>query len=41
VIRRDYPVMEACFLIFAVVVVLANFASDLLYRLLDPRVRLT
>lgn len=41
VIRRDYPVMEACFLIFAVVVVLANFASDLVYRLLDPRVRLT
>ncbi|MEZ0355813.1 ABC transporter permease [Mycobacterium sp. SA01] len=41
VIRRDYPVMEACFLIFAVVVVLANFASDVVYRMLDPRVRLT
>ncbi|MGY4708640.1 ABC transporter permease [Mycolicibacterium sp. CBM1] len=41
VIRRDYPVMEACFLIFAAVVVLANFASDVVYRLLDPRVRLT
>jgi len=41
VIRRDYPIMEACFLIFAVVVVLANFASDIAYRLLDPRVRLT
>ncbi len=41
VVRRDYPVMEACFLIFAVVVVLANFASDVTYRLLDPRVRLT
>lgn len=41
VVRRDYPVMEACFLIFAVVVVLANFASDLVYRRLDPRVRLT
>jgi peptide/nickel transport system permease protein len=41
VVRRDYPVMEACFLVFAVVVVLANFASDVLYRLLDPRVRLT
>ena len=41
VVRRDYPVMEACFLIFAVVVVLANFASDVVYRLLDPRVRLT
>ena len=41
VVRRDYPVMEACFLVFAVVVVLANFASDVVYRLLDPRVRLT
>ena len=41
VVRRDYPVMEACFLIFAVVVVLANFGSDVVYRLLDPRVRLT
>jgi peptide/nickel transport system permease protein len=41
VVRRDYPVMEACFLLFAVVVVLANFASDIVYRRLDPRVRLT
>ncbi len=41
VLRRDYPLMEACFLIFAVVVVLANFVSDLVYRALDPRVRLS
>ncbi len=39
VLRRDYPVLEACFLIFAVTVILANFLSDLLYRRLDPRVR--
>jgi len=39
VLRRDYPVLEACFLIFAVTVILANFVSDLLYRRLDPRVR--
>jgi peptide/nickel transport system permease protein len=39
VLRRDYPVLEACFLIFAVTVILANFASDLLYQVLDPRVR--
>jgi len=37
--RRDYPVLEACFLIFAITVILANFLSDLLYRRLDPRVR--
>ena len=39
VLRRDYPVLEACFLLFALTVILANFASDLLYRALDPRVR--
>lgn len=39
VLRRDYPVLEACFLVFAVVVIVANFAADLLYRVLDPRVR--
>ena len=39
VLRRDYPVLEACFLLFAVTVILANFASDLLYQVLDPRVR--
>lgn len=41
VLQRDYPVLEAAFLIFAVGVILANFASDLIYRLLDPRVRQT
>lgn len=37
--RRDYAVLEACFLLFAVTVIVANFLSDLLYRVLDPRVR--
>lgn len=41
VLQRDYPVLEAAFLIFAIGVILANFASDLVYRLLDPRVRQT
>jgi peptide/nickel transport system permease protein len=39
VLNRDYPVIEASFLVFAVVVLLVNFASDLLYQALDPRVR--
>ena len=39
VLRRDYPVLEACFLLFAVTVIVANFLADLLYRRLDPRVR--
>ena len=39
VLRRDYPVLEACFLLFAVTVFVANFLADLLYRVLDPRVK--
>jgi peptide/nickel transport system permease protein len=39
VLRRDYPVLEACFLLFAVTVIVANFLSDLVYLWLDPRVR--
>jgi peptide/nickel transport system permease protein len=39
VLRRDYPLLEAAFLLFAITVILANLASDLLYRRLDPRVR--
>jgi peptide/nickel transport system permease protein len=39
VLRRDYPVLEACFLLFAVTVIVANFMSDLVYLWLDPRVR--
>jgi len=39
VLRRDYPLIEASFLLFAVTVILANFFSDLLYMQIDPRVR--
>lgn len=39
VLERDYPVIEASFLVFAIAVLLVNFASDLLYQVLDPRVR--
>ncbi|MFP5375613.1 MAG: ABC transporter permease [Acidimicrobiia bacterium] len=35
---RDYPVLEASFLVLAVVVLVVNFALDLLYTRLDPRV---
>ena len=36
---RDYPVLQGIFLILSVSVVLANLFADLLYGLLDPRVR--
>ncbi len=41
VVRRDYPILEASFFLFAVTVILANLLSDLLYQVLDPRVRET
>jgi peptide/nickel transport system permease protein len=38
VLARDYPTLEACFLIISVAVLVANFIADLVYRRLDPRV---
>ena len=37
--NRDVPVVEGAVLVFGVIVVLANLAADLLYGMLDPRVR--
>ncbi len=34
----DYPLAQGAFLLIAAVLVLANFAADMLYGLLDPRV---
>ena len=39
VLDRDYPVMQASFLIITVSVILFNLIADLLYGILDPRVR--
>jgi peptide/nickel transport system permease protein len=39
VLARDYPVLQGAFLLLAIGVVVANFVNDLLYPLLDPRVR--
>ena len=36
---RDYPVLQGIFLLLAVSVVVANLVADLVYGLLDPRVR--
>jgi len=36
---RDYPVLQGVFLLLSVTVVLANLAADLVYGVLDPRVR--
>ncbi|MBX6754725.1 MAG: ABC transporter permease subunit, partial [Thermorudis peleae] len=36
---RDYPVVQALTLVFALLVILVNLLTDLLYSFLDPRVR--
>ena len=36
---RDYPVVQAIVVIIAAVVVLCNFLADVLYRVMDPRLR--
>jgi peptide/nickel transport system permease protein len=37
---RDYPVIQALVVIFAAAVVLSSLVTDLLYLLIDPRIRL-
>ncbi|WP_163571104.1 ABC transporter permease subunit, partial [Klebsiella pneumoniae] len=38
---RDYPVLQAGLLVVVVIAMLVNLAVDLLYRVIDPRVRLS
>lgn len=37
VLQRDYPVLLGIFLILSVIVILFNMATDLVYRMIDPR----
>lgn len=39
VLRYDYPVLQACFYIFALAVILANFIADIIYGFIDPRIK--
>ncbi len=39
ILRRDYPVIQGVVLLFSFVYVLVNLAIDLIYTLLDPRIR--
>lgn len=36
---RDYPVVQSTTLVFAILVILVNLGTDLIYTFLDPRVR--
>ncbi len=39
IVRRDYPLIQGLVLMFSFVYVLVNLAIDLIYTLLDPRIR--
>lgn len=36
---RDFPVLQAIFVIVAVVIIVANIVADIMYSYLDPRIR--
>ncbi|MDH5386675.1 MAG: ABC transporter permease, partial [Candidatus Aminicenantes bacterium] len=38
-LSRDYPVLQGCFLIITIMVIGANLIVDVLYSIIDPRVR--
>jgi peptide/nickel transport system permease protein len=39
VLKRDYPILEASFFLLASVTIISNFISDLVYMIIDPRVK--
>ncbi len=41
ILGHDYPVIEGIFYILAITVILANYFADLIYSLVDPRIRYT
>jgi peptide/nickel transport system permease protein len=38
--QKDYPLLEGCFFLIALVVVIANFFADILLIYMDPRVKM-
>jgi peptide/nickel transport system permease protein len=40
IFTRDYPMVQGVVLLSAVAIVFVNFAVDVLYSVLDPRIRL-
>ncbi|MHC2405461.1 ABC-type dipeptide/oligopeptide/nickel transport system permease component [Bradyrhizobium barranii subsp. barranii] len=39
ILRRDYPVIQGIVLLFSFVYVLVNLMIDVVYTLVDPRIR--
>jgi peptide/nickel transport system permease protein len=40
-IARDYPMVLGAVMFFSILVILGNLLSDILYGVVDPRVRLS
>lgn len=38
-VARDYPVIQGCFLMFTIIIIVSNFIVDIIYMYLDPRVK--
>ena len=36
---KDYPIIQATAMLFAIFVVVVNFLTDVLYGVIDPRIR--
>lgn len=41
ILGQDYPVIQGVFYILALTVIVANYAADLVYSMVDPRIRFT
>jgi len=39
-LARDYPILQGCFIITTLAVLIANILADIMYAFLDPRVRI-
>lgn len=39
ILTRDYPILQATFYVIALCVIIANFVADILYGIIDPRVK--
>jgi peptide/nickel transport system permease protein len=39
ILRRDYPIIQGVILVFSAAYVLVNLLIDIVYPLLDPRIR--
>ena len=40
ILNRDFPVVCAIVMLIAALVILMNFLADILYRIIDPRIRI-